>query len=398
MSNNHNWSNPRQIVRPRSTGRVPVLLCVLLAGLCSLAVYRWGYEHWWPIRAKPTFTATAYVVDPEKDADDLYPEASTANRAASVPLVSTCADPQRAREAVEALAHQHIAEREKEWQSGIEQRLAATRRSTDEMRQIHQLAVAECEAFERQLHETAAEKPAAAADTPHRKTTINPQWLELDRQSAELIARRDQLLDTRTHLHPLVAETSERIAEVERRKAAIPRELPDFNESAAHDDPASAAEEPIALENRWKLDELAAAVAEAEEKLREAELAQQQIEQRMANEPQYSIEYDAVVKNLPGMDYGWRRLLWTSLAVGLMMAVGAGVFSYGAGMEPPVVTALEVRKLTGKSVVGTIPVDDVIADRTTINRQTSVQRKTIIIGVMLILICPVVAAWGVMGI
>ncbi|NLF07798.1 MAG: hypothetical protein GX594_07430, partial [Pirellulaceae bacterium] len=86
------------------------------------------------------------------------------------------------------------------------------------------------------------------------------------------------------------------------------------------------------------------------------------------------------------------------LAVGLMMAVGAGVFSYGAGMEPPVVTALEVRKLTGKSVVGTIPVDDVIADRTTINRQTSVQRKTIIIGVMLILICPVVAAWGVMGI
>lgn len=385
MSKNRNWSNPRQTVRPRSTGRVPVLLCLLLACLCSLAVYRWGYEHWWPVRAKPTYTATAYVVEPD----------STAGR---VPLVNTDADEQRAREAADAMANLYVSDRQKEWRGRTEQSLVEARRWVEETQQRHQQSIAQLEAFISKQRKTTIEKKTVLAEAPHRNTITNPQWLKLEQQSMELIKQREGLLATRTHQHPSVIEVSDKIVEIERQMAAIPRDIPFSEEAAERDASMSVATQNIDTEDRRKIDELTTFVTEDEESVHEAELAMQDAEQRMEMPPQYSIEYAGIVKNQPEFDYGWRRLIWTTLAAGLMMAFGAGTFSFGAGIEPPVATSTEVRNMTGKSVVGTIPAEDAAADRAEISHQSNVQRMMITIGVLLILVCPVLAAWGVLGI
>lgn len=416
MSNSRNWANPRQIVRPRSSGRVPVLLCLLLAGLCSLAVYRWGYEHWWPTRAKPTYTATAYVVEPAEGLADVRPSrsgtpylTSTANDSnvrygvpdlhdapARVPLTNTDADPQRAREAADAMADLYVSDRDKEWRGSTDQSLSEARRWVEEARQEHQQSITRLEAFKQKRHETAVEEKTA--EFPRQQTITNPQWLKLEQESMQLIKQRDELLATRTDQHPAVIEVSDQIVEIERQMAAIPRDIPFSDEAAEQDASMSVAVENADRAKSQKMDALTAAVSEAEESLREAELAALDTEERLDSPPRYAVEYAGVVENPPAFDYGWRRLMWTTLAAGLMMAFGAGTFSFGAGVEPPVGSASEVKKTTGKSVVGTIPSEDTATDQAEIHRQTSLQRTAITIGLLLILACPAVAVWGVLGI
>lgn len=385
MSKSSNWANPRQIVRPRSSGRVSVLLCLLLAGLCSLAVYRWGYEHWWPARAKPTYTATAYVVEPD-------------STAARVPFASTDADPQRAREAADAMAELYVSDRQKEWRGRTDQSLAEARRWVEEAGEKHRQSIAQLEAFKQKRHEAAVGENNAVAKFPRQNTITNPQWLKLEQESTQLIKQRDDLLATRTEQHPAVIEVSDKLVEIERQMAAIPRDIPFSDEAAEQDVSMSETGEKTDQDASKKLQALTAAVSEAEESLREAELAAKDAEERLDSTPRYSVEYAGVVENPPAFDYGWRRLMWTTLAAGLMMAFGAGTFSFGAGVEPPVGSALEVKRATGKSVVGTIPSENAAADQAEIHRQTNLQRTAITIGLLLILVCPVVAVWGVLGI
>ncbi|MBU4271796.1 MAG: hypothetical protein KKA28_08055, partial [Planctomycetes bacterium] len=77
---------------------------------------------------------------------------------------------------------------------------------------------------------------------------------------------------------------------------------------------------------------------------------------------------------------------------------GAGSLSLGAGIEPPVATAAEVRAKTGKAIIGTIPADDPTTDAAEIGRQRRIRRTTITLGLLLMLSCPAVAIWGVLGI
>lgn len=383
MSKSRNWANPRQIVRSRSSGRVPVLLCLLLAGLCSLAVYRWGYEHWWPVRAKPTYTATAYVVEPD-------------STAARVPLANTDADPQRARDAADAMAELYVSDRQKEWRDRTDQSLAEARRWVEEASRKHQQSIAQLEAFKQKRHEAAVEEKTA--EFPRQQTITNPQWLKLEQESTQLIKQRNELLVTRTDQHPSVIDVSDKLVEIERQMAAIPRDIPFSDKAAEQDASMSVAVEKTDRATSRKLDALTTAVLEAEESLGEAELAALDAEERLDSPPRYSVEYAGVVENPPAFDYGWRRLMWTTLAAGLMMAFGAGTFSFGAGVEPPVGSVSEVKKATGKSVVGTIPSEDAAADQAEIHRQTNLQRTAITIGLLLILVCPAVAIWGVLGI
>lgn len=400
------WIRPQQTVRPRSNGRIPVLLCLLVAGMTALVVYRWGHEKWLPVRAKPTYTATAYVVEhphnavPDGRADvggNRFDESSAGET--RVPLVNTDADPQRAREAADSMAELYIGDRRKEWQNRVEEQRIEARRSVEQAHLERDENVARLEALVQKLRSADAKQPAATTDVESRPSMVtNPRWLELERQSAELIRHREELLDDRTHLHPAVREVSDKIVEIERRMADIPREIPDSQAEAEIEASQRRVAERLEKGYQRKLAELTAAVEQTRKTCEEAEFAERRAMQRMHSEPQYSVEHARLVENPPPVDYGRRRLMWTTLAAGLMMAFGAGSLSLGAGIEPPVTTAAEVRAKTGKSIIGTIPADDPTPELAEIGRQRRIRRTTITIGLLLMLSCPAAAVWGVLGI
>ncbi|MBU4273032.1 MAG: hypothetical protein KKE86_05550 [Planctomycetes bacterium] len=401
------WIHPQQTVRPRSNGKVPVLLCLFVAGMTALVVYRWGHEKWLPVRAKPTYTATAYIVEhpgdvlggtaaPGRVQGVAQPGAAVPHR---VPFVNTDADPQRAREAADSMAELYVGDRRKEWRSRVEGQRIEARRSVEQARREHDESVARLEAFEQKLRYADAKQPSATTDVKSRPSMVtNPRWLELERQSVALIKRRKELLDDRTHLHPAVREVSDKIVELERRMADIPREIPDSQAEAEIEASRRRVAERLEKEYQRRLAELTAAVEQTKKTCEEAELAERRAMQWMQSGPQYSVEHARLVENPPPVDYGWRRLMWTTLAAGLMMAFGAGSLSLGAGIEPPVATAAEVRAKTGKSIIGTIPADDPTPDAAEIGRQRRIRRTTIVLGLLLMVACPAVAIWGVLGI
>ena len=400
------WIRPQQTVRPRSNGKVPVLLCLLVAGMTALVVYRWGHEKWLPVRAKPTYTATAYVVEhPRNAATDgradvggsRFDESSAGGT--RVPLVNTDADPRRAREAAGSMAELYVGDRRKEWRSRVEGQRIEARRSVEQAHLERDESVARLEAFVQKLRYADAKQPSATTDVKSRPSMVtNPRWLELERQSAELIHSREELLVDRTHLHPAVREVSDKIVEIERRMADIPREIPDSQAEAEIEASRRQVAERLEKEYQRRLAELTAAVEQTRKTCEEAELAERRAMQGMQSGPQYSVEHARLVENPPSVDYGWRRLMWTTLAAGLMMAFGAGSLSLGAGIEPPVATAAEVRAKTGKSIIGTIPADDPTPDTAEIGRQRRIRRTTIVLGLLLMLSCPAAAVWGVLGI
>ncbi|MBN1395669.1 MAG: hypothetical protein JW959_11650 [Pirellulales bacterium] len=381
------WTHSQQTVRPRTCGRVPLFLCVTLALLTALVVYRWGYERWLPVRAKPTFTATVHVTE-QSD------KAATGGRVGQS-FSQTASDPGRARDAANALVEEYVANQRQDWQANMEQPLAEAHRRVEQARRRRDQSAAGLDEFKQKIQ---ADAKAASADAPRQKTMSNPQWLELEREAAKLIERREQLLSIRTDLHPDVVEVSDRIDELERRMAAIPREISSSEEAAEKDASTTPAAEKMSRENRRKLDELAAAVAASGDALRRAEQAEQEAERRLRSPPEYAIEPAGLVENPPPFDPAWRRLLWTALAAGLTMAFGAGSLSYGASVEPPITGINEVRAATKKTVVGTIPAIEPAESKTKINRQWRVRRTMISLGLLLMAACPAVAVWGVLGI
>ncbi len=420
------WDPMHQTVRPKAKGGVPVLMCLLVAGLTALVVYRWGFAKWLPVRAKPTFTATAYVVGPaDENAAAARPgiaapggqshfrggkansqgnvsraaEIGTVPGKSRVPFAGTSADPQAAQKAAHALAEAFISDQQKGWKASVDKQLSETRQAVEETRRRHDESMAQLAAFEKTLRDAEARDQSATADAkPRAAMVMNPRWLELERQSAELTRRREELMIDRTPLHPAVMEVSDKIVEIERKMADIPREIPDAKAEAEIEAAERQAVERLAQSGGRKHAELAAAVNQTRKDCAAAEFAARQAAERRKSPPRYSIGQAGVLENPPPVDYGWRRLMWTTLATGLMMVFGFGTLSLGTGIEPPVATAAEVREKTRKSIIGRIPDEDAAVDPARIGRQWLIRRTTIGLGLLLMLLCPAVAIWGVLGI
>lgn len=75
------------------------------------------------------------------------------------------------------------------------------------------------------LPEDADAPEPAASQAPATAMIDNQLWLDLDRQREELLRKRDQLLENRTALHPEVQELSVQIGDLEQRLAQIPRRV-----------------------------------------------------------------------------------------------------------------------------------------------------------------------------
>jgi len=380
----------RQTVRPRASVRIPVLACALIFAVTAMVVGRWGREHWTPVDRQTTYTATARAVE-------------TATGAAT-PFTSADVDPQRAQAAAGALAERFVAERTAEWRRGKADACQKAHDVAKKARQECRNGAALLSAFQRQRPERRS-LPTASTKPPPRPAMIdNPAWLDLQRQVADLEGRRDQLLIDRTPLHPAVQEIDRRLAEAKEQLAATARQIPDTRAGSSGevaDAPAlvpPAGDDPAVKQYEQKLAELTAALDKSRLACQEAERAEKQADQQLAAAPQFTFEHPEAVPNPPQIDYGWRRLLWTTFASSLLMVFGIVWVALGAGIDPPVASIDEVEDDLDEPVLGVLPSDGPPPDLAAIHRQAQRRRALIAFGTILILACPVVAAWGVLGI
>lgn len=396
----------RLTVRRRLFGTSAVLLCLLVFGLTAIVVYRWGRESWIPVNPKATYTATTCVVPAPH-------QAATGGR---VPIEYVGDSAEQAAEAANARAQRYVNDRLAEWKLRMGGPYLQARATAKKARQEHAESTARLEAFRPQMAEEVAKLQAAVQrrQKPLPPPMIdNPQWLKLERQLAELQQRYDELLVERTPLHPLVVDLAGRTAGIQEKLAATPRRIPFARpESPAMPDSSPAAETPttdaeggdrdidrIAKENQTRLAELTAAVERTRKAVEEAEFAETHALQTLQAGPKYTIEPAQVAELLPQPDYGWRRLVWTALFSGVLMAFGVGTVAVGANVEPPVASVAELKADLDVSIVGPIPADEPVANPAAISRRRSFVRHTMIgFGLSLIVACPAVAIWGVIGI
>ncbi len=228
--------------------------------------------------------------------------------------------------------------------------------------------------------------------------TDNPQWVDLDRQLATLQQRHDQLLTDRTPLHPAVQDLAERITAIKEQLAATPRQVPDTKPRPAvapivPDAPA------ISQADQATLDELTAAVERTRQARDEAAAAEKKALAGQQAEPQFAVEQAQVVENRPLPSDDWQRLLATTFVVSAVMALGVGSLAVGANIEPLAASAAGVQADADAPVVATIPADNPLPNPAVASRrQSRIRRVLLTIGLLLIVACPLVAVWGVIGI
>jgi hypothetical protein len=374
-------------VRPRSGG-VPVLLCVLMFAMTAMIVNRLGRERWNPVDCQPTYTATAFTLDKQSGV--------------ATPFVFTDADPRRAADAADQLAERHVADQTTQWQRNVEQRQAKTGELTEKARQDYRESLARLEAFQRQQRE-AAQAKLAHRPKPEPTMIENPRWTETQARVSDLERRRERLLQDRTPLHPAVQEITDRLTQTQKELAAIPRQIPGKSVETPDTDSQPVIVAPqidplVAKKERQKLDQLTAAVERSRAACEKAKNVQKQAAEQRNAEPQLLVQNAKSVRNERPVDYGWRRLLWTTFAAGLLMAFGVGSVAAGTKIEPPIASVDEVESALGKSVIGTLPADNPGLDKTSIHRQAQARFALILLGLLVIVACPIVAVWGVMGI
>jgi hypothetical protein len=393
------WNQPPQPVRPRSSGRVPVFLCLLVCGLTAIVVYRWGSQWWRPVRTEPTYTATAYTVE--------RPESGGENR---IPFACSADNPRHAEATANALADRHVADRRAQWQAETKGPRLTARQAAEKARRDYDRIASQRAAIMRQLHDeveaaaNAKVEPALEAALP--PVIVNPRWSEIQQKLTQLQRSRSQLLADRTPLHPAVQEIDVRIADAEEQLAAVPKLVPDAAarnaltagaSPSAVDRAAGPAASSVAAEDEQKLNGLNAALRRARRVCNDAELTEQQAAQRQQAGPQLTVQPAQAVQDPLVVDYGWRRLLGSALAAGVLMAFGIGMVSFGAGVEPAVATAAEVEAVLGSPIIGTMPAHDPAADPTEPQHQTRLRRAAIAIGLVLVAACPLAAIWGIVG-
>ena len=409
------WKHVPQTVRPRSTGRTTVLVCVLVFSLTATAVYRWGRLSWTPVDSNPTYTATAYVIP------------RGASEEARIPMRHTDANAQRAAEYANSLADRYVRDRRAEWTHQNEGPYLLAREAADKAQREHAQNTARLETFRRQLAEAAEAAEAAAkarlAARPQRPQLSpmidNPQWLALDRQLSELQQRHDDMLVSRTPLHPAVQDLGTRIAGVKYQLASTPRQIPrdrqipqgygdatepseaalSANNAMASGGADAQTTQLVARADQEKLESLTIVAEKSSQTCDDAQSAVKRALQEQEGGPQFTIEYAQVVENPPQVDYGWRRLMWATLLTSVLTAFGVGSLSLGATIEPPVASIAQVQADTGVALVGTIPANDPVPDPIAISRRQSLLRHVFVtIGLILIAVCSALAIWGVVGI
>ncbi len=414
------WNRTPQTVRPRLSYRASALFCLLVFAFTAIIVYWRGHKGWTAFGAPPTYTATGYLVQQLPPSSRAAPATSQPKRDARICLRETSDTPEKAVEAVKALAERQMRDGRAEWKGRVDARAMKARQIAEDARKACAEATSQLNAYTRQIGEAAGAGTLQAAVKPAATPAAmidNPQWLDLQEQVSSLQRRYDELLVDRTPLHPAVQEVVARMAGLKERMAAVAQRIPASRENTSPaktphgsgiptpaDRPAEEGAvnvqnaDAIARPDTKKWSELTAAVERARHARSEAELAEELALQARQAAPAIALEATEVVENPPPSNAGWRRMLATTLATGLLMALGFGSFTAGAGIEPPITNVAELEADLGVTVLGTVRAANASADSAQrIRRRSHLRRLLIALGLIVMCVCPVIALWGMAG-
>jgi hypothetical protein len=387
----------KQTVRPRSARWKPVPLCLVVFCLTAIVVYCWGKEIWIPTDAKAKHTATAYVVE----------RAAKAGQSdARIPIAAVDDDPRRAEAAANAQADDYVKDRRAEWLRRTQRACYEARQAVEQARRDHAQNEDRLAAFRLQMAGASAKPPAADPRPANASSPVmidNPRWLDLNHQLDGLQRRRTSLLIDRTPAHPAVEDVAVQIKGLQQKIASIPRQIP---APAMRQTPATPllknapmANDSIANQDTEKLSALKAAVETTRLAYQQAGAAEKQAREAQKATPQYTVVYAQIAALSPTPDYGWLRLMYTTLAAGMLMAFGAGLLSAGAHIQPPVASVAEVLAAAGAPVMAMIPATGPLPNPFWLSRrQKRVRRTLLAAGLLLMLACPAAAVWGLSGI
>ncbi len=215
--------------------------------------------------------------------------------------------------------------------------------------------------------------PAPVVAAPPRVRLLdNPAWLEADRQLQERIRRRDQLLETRTPLHPEVQQEEVLIAELTARRDALPRQ---FAEALPAEVPLPMSPTPVPapttpapptaemLAYQAAVKEHARQLTAARELLAAAEKAHLAAIDEEARARRQLEQARAAVKPAPlatpevaePHESPWLPSALLAALVALAMAGGVFVLGKGLSADRPIGSVEEARSVLPVPVLGVVP-------------------------------------------
>jgi hypothetical protein len=274
---------------------------------------------------------------------------------------------------------------------------AQAAQAVQESRRQWQQAEAQRNEFLRQPppveHETP--KPAPAVAKP--RWVDNPLWADLQRAHDELLRRREELLVKRTPLHPEVLVVNDLIAQSEAKMASVPRRLrADVADTETRGRGDAGTVSPgghagIARHERiqWEKRRLAldAAVQQARARLDQALAAErtnheQGVRRAAAVELHLADRCEAAAAGRP---VPW-RFLPLSLASGLALAMAAGMFFTGLGIDPPATSVTQLQTWLPSPLLGPVPIPAGQGDGAAVSKAWNV-RALDAWGAILVVVC-----------
>jgi hypothetical protein len=230
--------------------------------------------------------------------------------------------------------------------------------------------------------ETRAETPKTAPPPAQSRWVDNPLWVDLQRGHDDLLRRRQDLLLTRTPLHPQVLVLDDLIAQSETKMASVPRRVSVASadagtqqrrdagtrgrgdgETRGRGDAATvspsghagtARAEPVPGDQRRLA--LDAAVQQARARLDRALRAEQSSRNAMHRVATVELQLaDRCEVAATGSPVPW-PFLPVALASGLALATAAGLFFTGLGVDPLVRSASQLQASLPSPLLGPVPI------------------------------------------
>jgi hypothetical protein len=404
-----NWKpSQRTMVSSKPTKAVFFLLCLLVFGLTALVTYWKGCRNNASAGLSAIYTATVEVVQRSPVSAEAGQNAAESGREVRTPFTDAYATSDQASQEAKAQADRFVAEQRERWKQQTEEACRQARQNAKDAHQAQVDAEAELTAFRKQLEASVQAAANAKANGDASATVENPDWRETQVQLASLQQQRDQLLVDRTPLHPAVKEVAAKIAMLQSEIAKIPQRIP-ARQAASHESDADLKSpavdragnalrmDEVASSDSKKLEELTSAVEQARAKCAEMDAAERLAIEAGQKEPVFDVAAATIVKTLPKSDFQRRRLRTTAWAAGLLMACGFGSFLWGIWILPPVVNAAQLEADLDMAILGVVPSQEPVNIAAVCLRRSCCRYLFIVVGMVLMGVCPLVAILGIQG-
>ena len=303
-------------------------------------------------------------------------------------------------------------------ETSIREALTQARASTEQARQ--ELLAAECELeqfvrrhFE-QLRQRNGNLPHASSSSlqapicgpplEQPDAVENPEWCDLRDQVARLRRQREEMLSTRTPLHPAVRDLDTELARLEPLLASVPQYLPGrrgIAPATSTPTPEYPGQTPLLQgmsgnSPQFSGEDITAsegfavrrdAVEKARQKYEEMASLEQRVRQRELQLAAPEVQWAEQCQRTSGAAPG-NRLVWMALAAGLAMATGVGMVWAGATSDLMLSSVADVQAALPVPVMGVVSVPGVPGTSTVQSPVTAgTSTLMVIFGVAIVVIC-----------